>query len=65
MPALPTTVNSTATSFEPFPDVQQTNDFDDVFARCAMLAGTKRLKMYGKQLSGNRGTQREDRIFSG
>jgi hypothetical protein len=38
MSALPTTVNGTATSFEPaFPYVQQSNDLDDVFACCAML----------------------------
>ena len=40
MPAIPTTVESTPTTFTPaFPFVTQTNDFDDVFACCAMLAG--------------------------
>ncbi|AFQ49470.1 hypothetical protein [Burkholderia cepacia] len=42
MPAitLPTTVESTPTTFTPaFPFVSQTNDFDDVFACAAMLSG--------------------------
>jgi hypothetical protein len=42
MPAIPTTVESTPTTFTPaFPLVAQTNDFDDIFACCAMLAGKK------------------------
>jgi hypothetical protein len=42
MPAItiPTTVESTPTTFTPaFPFVAQTNDFDDVFACAAMLSG--------------------------
>ncbi len=42
MPAitLPTTIESTPTTFTPaFPFVVQTNDFDDVFACVAMLTG--------------------------
>ncbi|PLZ00071.1 hypothetical protein CY652_23045 [Burkholderia sp. WAC0059] len=44
MPAItiPTTVESTPTTFTPaFPFVAQTNDFDDVFACAAMLSGKK------------------------
>lgn len=37
---IPTTVESTPTTFTPaFPFVAQTNDFDDVFACAAMLSG--------------------------
>ena len=40
--SIPTTVESTPTTFSPaFPFVAQTNDFDDVFACCAMLSGKK------------------------
>jgi hypothetical protein len=40
MPAIPTKVESTPTTFTPaFPFVAQTNDFDDVFACAAMLSG--------------------------
>jgi hypothetical protein len=40
MPTIPTTVESTPTTFTPaFPFVAQTNDFDDVFACAAMLSG--------------------------
>jgi hypothetical protein len=42
MPVLPTGVESTPPTFTPaFPFVAQTNDFDDVFACAAMLAGKK------------------------
>jgi hypothetical protein len=42
MSAIPNTVKSTPTTFEPaFPYVSQTNDFDDIFACCAMLSGKK------------------------
>ncbi|NML99750.1 hypothetical protein HHL24_17635 [Paraburkholderia sp. RP-4-7] len=38
--SIPTTVESTPTTFTPaFPFVTQTNDFDDVFACTAMLSG--------------------------
>lgn len=40
MPAIPTKVESTPTTFTPaFPFIAQTNDFDDVFACAAMLSG--------------------------
>ncbi|TAM51512.1 MAG: hypothetical protein EPN57_17250 [Paraburkholderia sp.] len=38
--AIPTTVESTPTTFTPaFPFVAQTNDFDDIWSCCAMISG--------------------------